>query len=58
MAGIVAILTFQETATKVPQVQAVFRLFCGPQDREVKGTDGDEMVLSEEDSGPRGAPVH
>ncbi|XP_038831489.1 potassium channel subfamily K member 1-like [Salvelinus namaycush] len=58
MAGIVAILTFQETATEVPQVQAVLRLFCGPQDREVKGTDRDKMVLSAEDSGPRGAPVH
>ncbi|XP_041723648.1 potassium channel subfamily K member 1-like [Coregonus clupeaformis] len=51
MAGIVAILTFQETATEVPQVQAVLQLFCGPQDREVKGTDLDEMVLSAEDSG-------
>uniref|UniRef100_A0A4W5MEM4 Potassium channel, subfamily K, member 7 n=1 Tax=Hucho hucho TaxID=62062 RepID=A0A4W5MEM4_9TELE len=58
MAGIVAILTFQETATEVPQVQAVLRLFCGPQDREVKGTDRDEMVLRAEDSGPRGAPEH
>ncbi|KAM6949598.1 potassium channel, subfamily K, member 7 [Aplochiton taeniatus] len=45
MVGLVVILLFKETALQVPQVQALFRLFSGPREGDLKGLHLEELEL-------------
>ncbi|XP_062305726.1 potassium channel, subfamily K, member 7 [Osmerus eperlanus] len=51
MFGLIVLLAFRDTALEVPLVQALFRMFSGPREGELRGMDLDEMVLGG-DCGP------